>query len=454
MKKKKLKKNAYSFVLGVTIGSTILLGARKINFGNKIGIQFNMDSKNILLDDDVKLNKYLGDKVSFSDVINTITNNKNLSESDKNKIIDVVRKLEKKAPFIDLRCFNCNCKNLKIIRQKIEIKNVSGIFNSHDDSIILESENNKVFNHEILHLLNSLYMEIDGKRIIKNYNCNTENLSHQTEAFTEWLNSYIFEYSVSSYKKEISNLNIIRKILNISDSDLIKIFINKNYKVFLSLLDVDNRSFKRINEILETSENSRTNLKNEQVEEIADVYIDTYIKVNGSQVNDRLYQFIDCLCKNYILNCDSSYENQIAFRNKVIKKVSEKFKIKKPIIYDYFDGQEEYLNLDNLYLVCSNDESGNKSYFLAEKYMDDNNEVLMTNLQKIYLNSKVYDCDCRETPYRLSVNLIGEEDQVYIYDYIPVKNLLCSDVETNINKLITNYENYKQQSKSKKYKKC
>lgn len=77
MKKKELKKNAYSFVLGVTIGSTILLGARKINFGNKIGIQFNMDSKNILLDDDVKLNKYLGDKVSFSDVINTITNNKN-----------------------------------------------------------------------------------------------------------------------------------------------------------------------------------------------------------------------------------------------------------------------------------------------------------------------------------------------------------------------------------------
>ena len=80
-------------------------------------------------------------------------------------------KLEEKVPYIDLRCFNYNCKNLKIIRDEIEEKNASGLFNSHKDSITLESENTVIFNHEILHLLNNLDQEIDGKRIIKNYSC-------------------------------------------------------------------------------------------------------------------------------------------------------------------------------------------------------------------------------------------------------------------------------------------
>ena len=76
---------------------------------------------------------------------------------------------------------------------------------------------------------------------------------------------------------------------------------------------------------------------------------------------------------------------------------------------------------------------------------------MTTNLQKIYLNSKVYDCNYRETGYRISTNQIGEEEQVYIHDYTPVKNLLCGNIETDINELITNYESNKQQSKIKKH---
>ena len=59
----------------------------------------------------------------------------------------------------------------------------------------------------------------------------------------------------------------------------------------------------------------------------------------------------------------------------------------------------------------------------------------------------------KKSAYRVKHSTHTKNYISYIYDYIPVKNLLCSDVETNINKLITNYENYKQQSKSKKYKK-
>ena len=361
-------------------------------------------------------------------------------------------KLEEKVPYIDLRCFNYNCKNLKIIRDEIEEKNVSGVFNSHKDSITLESENTVIFNHEILHLLNNLDQEIDGKRIIKNYSCDNKNLTYQTEAFTEWLNSYIFGYPTSSYQTEISNLNIMKKLLNISDPDLIKIFVNKNYKAFASLLVDKNKKFTKVDEMLEKNKNNIVDLNDEQIEKITDIYLDTYIKINGSQINDRLYQFIDYLCKNYVLNCTSTYNKQITFKNKVIKKASDKLKIKNPIIYDYFDQKEEYLNIDNLYLVCSKDEYDNKSYFLAEKYNDeDGNEILVTNLQKIYLNYKVYDCNYRETDYRISTNQIGEEEQINIHNYTPVKNLLCGNVEMDINELITNYENNKQQSKAKKH---
>ena len=123
-----------------------------------------------------------------------------------------------------------------------------------------------------------------------------------------------------------------------------------------------------------------------------------------------------------------------------------------PIIYGYFDGQEDYLDINNLYLVCSKDENNNKTYFLAEKYNDeDDHEILTTNFQKIYLDLKTYDCNYKEIDYRISVNQIGEEEQVYIHDYTPVKSLLCGNVETNINELITNYENNKQQVKVKKH---
>ena len=103
-------------------------------------------------------------------------------------------------------------------------------------------------------------------------------------------------------------------------------------------------------------------------------------------------------------------------------------------------------------MVCSKDENNNKTYFLAEKYNDeDDHKILTTNFQKIYLDLKTYDCNYKETDYRISVNQIGGEEQVYIYDYTPVKNLLCGNVEININELITNYENSKQQSKVKKH---
>ena len=452
MEKKELKRNMYSFILGVTIGNAILLGARKIDYGNKIGIEFNVDDKYILLDDDTEVDKYLGKQVQFSDVRNTIKSNKNLSESDKDRIIDAIKELERKAPYIDLRCLNYNCKNLKIIRQEIEKGNISGLFDCRKDLITLDGENNVVFNHEILHLLNNLDQEIDGKRIIKHYNCNKKNLSYQTEAFTEWLNSYIFGYPITSYKTEISNINIMRKILNISDSDLVKIFINKNYKAFADLLIDKNKEFTKVNEMLEKNMKDITTLNDEQIEKITDIYLDTYIKINGSQINDRLYQFIDYLCKNYTLNCNSTYKKQITFKNRIIKKISKKLEIQNPIIYGYFDDPEEYLDINNLHLVCSKDENNNKTYFLAEKYNDeDDHKILTTNFQKIYLDLKTYDCNYKETDYRISVNQIGGEEQVYIFDYTPVKNLLCGNVEININELITNYENSKQQSKVKKH---
>ena len=96
MEKKELKRNAYSFILGVTIGT------RKIDCDNKLGIEFNIDDKDILLDNDIKIDEYLKEKVTFSDVRNTIRHNKNLTTIDKNAIIDIVDKLEEKVPYIDL----------------------------------------------------------------------------------------------------------------------------------------------------------------------------------------------------------------------------------------------------------------------------------------------------------------------------------------------------------------
>ena len=244
----------------------------------------------------------------------------------------------------------------------------------------------------------------------------------------------------------------MRKILNVSASDLVKIFVNKNYKAFAELLIDQNKEFTNVNEILEINKRDMTTLDDEQIEQITDIYLDTYIKGNCSKVSNKLYQFIDYLCKNYALNCNSTYNKQITFKNRIIKKISKKLEMQNPIIYGYFDGQEDYLDINNLYLVCSKDENNNKTYFLAEKYNDeDDNEILTTNFQKIYLNSKTYDCNYKETDYRISVNQIGEEEQVYIHDYTPVKSLLCGNVETNINELITNYENNKQQVKVKKH---
>ena len=417
-----------------------------------MGIEFAIDSRNVLLDNDEKIDKYLGEKVNFSDVKTTIINNTNLDKNDKKRIIRIVNNLEKKVPYIDLRCFNLNCKNLRIVRQEIKEKGVSGLYNIHENKITLENGSTNVFNHEILHLLNNMDLEINRKRIIKNYNCNRKDLYYQVEAFTEWLNSYVFEYPVSSYKTEVENLNIMKKILNISDADLIKIFINKNYKSFAGLLTVKNKEFTKVNEILEKNKKDMTSLNDWQIKKMTDICLDTYVKINGLQVSDKLYQFIDCLCKNYVLNCNSTYDEQIKFRNNIIKKISEKLGVKNPIIYDYFGDQEEYIDIDNLYLVCSKDENDNNSYFLAEKYKDeDDNEILTTNLQKIYLNLRTYDYNYKKTNYRISINQLGEEEQFYICDYISVKHLLCGNIETNINELIINYENDKQQPKVKKY---
>ena len=452
MDKTKLKRNTYSFILGLTIGNAALIGYRKYESENKLGMEFAIVNWNILLDNDEKIDKYLGRKVSFSDVKNTVTNNTNLDKNDKKRILRIVNNLEKKVPYIDLRCFNLNCKNLRIVRQEIKEKGVSGLYNIHDNKITLGNGSMSVFNHEILHLLNNMDLEIDGKRIIKNYNCNMDDLYYQVEAFTEWLNSYVFEYPVSSYQTEVSNLNIMKKILNISDADLINIFINKNYNDFSYLIYDKNKKFTQVNEILEKNKKDMTNLNDWQIKKITDIYLDTYIKINGSQVSDRLYQFIDCLCKNYVLNCNNTYDEQIKFRNNVVKRIAEKLEVQNPIIYGYLGDKEEYVDIDNLYLVCSKKENDNNSYFLAEKYKDeDNNEILTTNLQKIYLNLRAYDCNHEKTDYRISINQVGEEEQFYISDYIPVKYLLCGNIETNINELITNYENDKQQSKVKRH---
>ena len=454
MDKKELKRNIYSFILGVSIGNAILIGTRKLDCGNKFKIEFNIVDKSILLDNNIKIDEYLGQKVSFEEVRNTVRNNANLNEIDKNKIVSIIGKLEEKVPYIDLRCFNLNCKNLKIIRQDIEEENVAGLYNSKDDLIILESENNVVFNHEILHLLNSLDQIVNNNEIIKNYSCNNKNLSYQTEAFTEWFNSYLFGYPPSSYQTEISNLNIMKKILNVSDVDLIKTFVNNDYKQFALVLENFNNGFKDVNYILEKYKNDKVPLSQEKVEKITNTYIDSYIKVNGKKITDDLYQFIDVLCKNYVLNCNSSYNNQIEFKNNILKRVSETLKIKQPIIYDCLDKKEQYLDINNLYLICSNDEHDNKSYLLAEKYRDEEgNDVFITNLQKIYVNLSVYDCNYRETSYKICTNMLGEEDQICVNDYVAVKQLLACNTEISLNQIIENYEDYKQQPKIKKYKK-
>lgn len=205
---------------------------------------------------------------------------------------------------------------------------------------------------------------------------------------------------------------------------------------------------------MEKYKNDKVPLSQEKVEKITNTYIDSYIKVNGKKITDDLYQFIDVLCKNYVLNCNSSYNNQIEFKNNILKRVSETLKIKQPIIYDCLDNKEQYLDINNLYLICSNDEHDNKSYLLAEKYRDEEgNVVFIANLQKIYVNLSVYDCNYRETSYKICTNMLGEEDQICVNDYVAVKQLLACNTEISLNQIIENYEDYKQQPKIKKYKK-
>lgn len=86
MDKKELKRNIYSFILGVSIGNAILVGTRKLDCGNKFKIEFNIVDKSILLDNNIKIDEYLGQKVSFEEVRNTVRNNANLNETDKIKL--------------------------------------------------------------------------------------------------------------------------------------------------------------------------------------------------------------------------------------------------------------------------------------------------------------------------------------------------------------------------------
>lgn len=144
------------------------------------------------------------EQVQFADVRETLRNNQNIVDADKEIINEFIDALEERLPDVDLRTFNMNLKTLKIDRCQNINDMTGGYYNVNNNTLtLLDSDNyggfkseKLVFFHELCHTLNNtIYEYVDSDGIINSVfkgfqlekNC-------YGDAFDESINTVLTDY--------------------------------------------------------------------------------------------------------------------------------------------------------------------------------------------------------------------------------------------------------------------
>lgn len=171
-----------------------------------------VSNKKIFIKNNTALDE-LGMKTkTFTDVRNTLSNNKNLDAQDLKYINLFINRLEERLPDVDLRIFNRNLKKLKIIKVPNDLwkrENNVAYYTAYKDTITIkekysnEEELMEVYFHELGHTLNSsefelkVYDEEDEKNkkyhIYKRYYEYDDENQHGKD-LTEGMNTILTDY--------------------------------------------------------------------------------------------------------------------------------------------------------------------------------------------------------------------------------------------------------------------
>lgn len=166
------------------------------------------------------LKENLGERVTVLDLIGAVSDNKNLTNQDRERIMRVVNVLYKKYPDWDFRIFAENIKHLQIRylneeqTEEVLKPTLTGnfIFAKQLINISADASEETIY-HEICHLLSSFYEIKDNKKL-----CRTEIIGYAlNEAMTSKITSFIIP--CSSYARENAVLTYLMAFTDYSIMD-------------------------------------------------------------------------------------------------------------------------------------------------------------------------------------------------------------------------------------------
>lgn len=447
---KNIKKKVKKIVFYITLFSILYGLENKNDLANKLKNNISLimndqteDKVKLLNSDD--LDKYINNNVTFSNIREVIDNNKNLKQDEKDNLMTIIDKIKEKADYIDLKYLYQNCKSLKITRNINKDENILGFFNKSTTTINISCDDFHVFSHEVLHMTNLICLKKGDTFISNKDSWDEAEFKPINEGFTEWFNNYLFNDEIEAYKITSSDINIFKYILNYSDKDLIKMFINGNSKVFSDKLKkyMNESEFNELMKIYLKEDENQENITIDDITKKYSILLNACIKSrkDSFDVND-LYVIQNLLHDsyknyNYLKNdYDSLFQLKKYIFNESIKKIEN---VNNEIIlsnYAYIGDVISYCNFDNMYLIHSKDNNtGYQVYMLGEKYIDIDNKI----------------------NYYVDDEFISYDDKNY-NEIVPLNSLFndknISNNAITLDEAIDKYEKmYNIKSSGKKYKK-
>lgn len=444
MKKRNFKSTIYTSLVGFTIGCVITSGYSfaKDMIRSQIEDTLNKDLKGlfksygkIVIEDNDELDEYLDSK-TFEDVYEVLERNSSLGLEDKQKIEKVIEKLEEKTPHIDLRCFYENVKALEIERiteeemqKRRSNPNTAGYFSPNEKKICLASASDRVFNHEVLHMLNNLNITIDNEELGKRFSYFLDDTGRSmSEGFTEWLNYYLFDYEENvSYEEQVADINIVKYILDLSDKEFAEKFTDYNYEKLVEKMTkyIGKEDAKKLIEICDNERDYLFNQKQEnevleaELRKKYDILTEACIvSKKGKLTGNDTFQIQRLLSESYKYYIDTSHyykkEDKMHPINlyleekttETLLQYSSEADNKIQLIMN--DKPLYYYDINNLYLGYNKYGTGMFRYRICEIFTD-----IDGKRKQHYTNDYIFDYESFDSKYTLVpiTKLVGDEKE-------------------------------------------
>lgn len=330
----------------------------------------NHEMRGILVSSSAELNDYFTDTVDFSDVGDVIRANSNLSQQEKKYFLELVQRLEEKAPTVDLRCLYENFKLVDVKMEKQKNSATMATFSAENHKITVFQDERFNYTHEGIHMMNKLYLPQEDKGIIlmRNFSLDQdESVSFLKEGFTAWFNDYLFG-DEKGYSIQRSDMNIIKYILDLTDDEFIQLYTGENYTSITKLLGqyLNGEEITTWMDISQQEANDSIDFS--QINKKYSLLLKACITSKGGKVDsDELYQIITLLSNSY--NQYSGAPEEIAaMHHEFMEELAERLDYTNNDIQiqDTNENPISYCDIDQMYFI----QHENGDLTLAEKYLD------------------------------------------------------------------------------------